>query len=89
MADSNTKMTRQEKLQIAIIITTMIVICVMIVAIITLVKYAEEIRNSPIDYAIKNTEIQACVCYDTQGREGHFGERTDINSLLDPSNTNG
>ncbi len=89
MANSNTKITRQEKIQIGIIVTTLLVICVMIVAIVTLVKYAEEIRNNPIDYAIKNTEITSCTCYDEQNREAYFGKQTSINSLFDIPNKNG
>ncbi len=82
-------MNRQEKIQIALIVTTLIVICVMIIAIITLVKYADEIRNNPIDYAIKHTEIKSCICYDEQNREGHFGEQRDINNLFDLPDKNG
>lgn len=77
MANANIKITRQEIIQIGIIITTLIVICVMIVAIITLVKYAEEIRDNPIDYAIKTTDINSCTCYNNQGKTAHFGESPD------------
>ncbi len=89
MADADKKITRQEKIQIGIIVTTLIVIVVMIVAIMTLIKYAEEIRNNPIDYAIKHTTIKSCSCYDEQGREAYFGEPIDLDDPLGLLNKNG
>lgn len=82
MANTNEKMNRRDKIQIAFIVVILIVICVMIVAIITLAKYAEEIKSNAIDYAIKNTNIQGCTCYDDQGRQAFFGENQ-VNNLDD------
>lgn len=75
-------MTREEKIQIAAIITTIIVVFVIIVAIIVLVRYAEEIKSNPIDYAIKNTDIVSCVCSNDAGQTARFGEYNPF-SVLD------
>ncbi len=89
MEHTNKKMTRQEKIQIGIIITTFVVICVMIIAIITLVKYAEEIRNNPVDYAIEHTNIKSCTCYNGEGLQAFFGQKSGIDNTFVLQSANG
>lgn len=73
MESTNEKVTRQEVIQITMIIVTIVVICLMIFAIVTLIRNAEEIRQNPVDYAVKNSNIEYCTCYNEEGQYKDFG----------------
>lgn len=65
-------MTRSEKNQIYLLILIAVLICSLIVAIIVLVKNADEIRESPVEYAIKHTQLESCSCYTSEGFNVNF-----------------
>jgi len=67
-------MTRQEKIQIASLVLTVVVIFFLVIAIVMIVKYSEEIKSNPIEYAIDNSEIVSCVCYNDLGQSASYGE---------------
>ena len=83
MEHHDKKVTRQEKIQITMMILTVIVICLMIFVIVTLIKNAEEIRQNPIDYAINNGNIERCVCYNDQNQIAYFGYENSNISLFE------
>ena len=70
---SNIKITRKEWIQIIFNILLAITIATLIFTTITLIKNAEEIRNDPIDYAIKHSNINSCTCYNNQGQIKNYG----------------
>ena len=72
-------MTREEKFQIGMFVMTIVLVCVLIIAIVTLARYAEEIKTNPIDYAINNGNIKSCVCYNDVGQTAYFGEHNAFN----------
>lgn len=70
MENTNTKVNKglSEKLQISILILTVIAICLFIIAIVVLVNNIDEIKQNPIDYGIDKYEFDSCTCF-----SGDFG----------------
>ncbi len=64
MENTNTKINKgmSDKIQIAILILTIIAVCCFIVAIIVLVNNIDEIKQNPIDYGIDKYELDSCTC---------------------------
>ena len=64
MEDANTKISKRvsEKMQVAILIVTVLAICLFIIAIIVLVKNVDEIKQNPIDYGIDKYGFDMCTC---------------------------
>lgn len=65
MENTNTKINKglSEKLQIAILVLTVVFICLLIIAIIVLVRNVDEIKQNPIDYGIDKYEFDSCTCF--------------------------
>ncbi len=70
MENVNTKISKgvSEKMQVAILVLTVLAICLFIIAIIVLVKNVDEIKQNPIDYGIDKYEFDSCTCF-----SGDFG----------------
>ncbi len=73
MESNDTKITRKEIIQIVFNILLAITIAALIFSIITLIKKSEEIKSDPIDYAIKNSNIESCMCFNDQGQSRAYG----------------
>ena len=73
MEHTNTKITRKEIIQIIFTILLAVAIAVLLFTIITLIKKAEEIKTDPIDYAIKNSNIESCFCINSEGQSKSYG----------------
>lgn len=71
----HTNITREEKIQIAILVAIFILIAALIVAIIVLVKNIDLIKQDPVNYALDNTELQSCTCYTSQGIEVFYDSK--------------
>lgn len=67
-------MENKVKKEIAILVLILVLIIVLIVAIMAIVKNADEIRMSPIDYALNKTSLESCTCVDDLGNTYVFGE---------------
>lgn len=67
MEDNDTEIKNRisEKLQIAILVLTVIAICAFIIAIIVLVKNVDEIKKNPIVYGIDKYGFDSCTCFDS------------------------
>lgn len=61
------KITRKEIIQIVFNILLALAIGTLLFTTITIVKKADEIQNDPIEYLIKNTDVEYCNCYDSKG----------------------
>ncbi len=57
-------METKDKIQIASLLLISIFIVVLIVAIVVLVKNADEIKSNPVQYAIDKDFYDSCSCYD-------------------------
>ena len=73
MESNDTKITRKEIIQIVFNILLAITIAALIFTTITLIKKSEEIKNDPIDYAIKNSNIESCICFNDEGQSHNYG----------------
>jgi len=83
MEHTNTKITRKEIIQIIFTILLAVAIAVLLFTIITLVKKSEEIKTDPIEYAIKNSNIESCICFNSEGQSHAYGKDSELeNGLL-------
>lgn len=63
MEHHDTKMTRREKIHIGFLILLAVFIGTLFFAVVSLVKYAEEIRSDPVQYAISKGLLDSCICF--------------------------
>lgn len=80
LPNEDLKMTRAEKIQISFLILTMVLICVLIVAIGVLVKNIDEIKTFPVQYAVDKGLVNSCTCTDLSGNSQYFGN--EINRII-------
>lgn len=80
LPNEEVKMTRAEKIQISFLVLTMVLICVMIVAIAVLVKNVDEIKSFPVQYAVDKGLVNSCTCSDASGNTQYFGN--EINRII-------
>ena len=73
MEYNDSKITRKEIIQIVFNILLALAIGALIFTTITIVKNAEEIKTDPIDYAIRNSNIESCVCFNSEGQTHNYG----------------
>lgn len=73
MEFNDTKITRKESIQIVFNILLALAIGALIFTAITIIKKAEEIKMDPIEYAIKNSDIESCTCFNGQGQVHTYG----------------
>lgn len=66
------KIKKQERLQIVIAIGIYLAIILLLIAIIAVVKNANEIKLDPIIYGVQKHEYAICSCYDKQGNNFDF-----------------
>ncbi len=71
--DSENNLGKKEWIQIIFNILLAITIGTLIFTTITLIRNAEEIKNDPIDYAIKNSNIERCTCFNSEGQIHNYG----------------
>ena len=74
MEHNDSKMNRSEKIQVVFLIMMGLTIGAILLATTSLIKYAEEIRQDPVDYAISKEVYNSCSCIAGGGRVVDFGE---------------
>lgn len=75
--------TREEKIQIAMLIAIFILIMALIVAIVLFSKNVELIKTNPIQYSIDKTELTSCTCFTETGQSVRFGDAENIFSFIE------
>lgn len=73
-------METKDKIQIASLILIAIFIVALIVAIVVLVKNADEIRSDPVQYAIDNDFYNSCSCSSDEVGFINFNKEMVINN---------
>ena len=73
-------METKDKIQIASLLLISIFIIVLIVAIVVLVKNADEIKNNPVQYAIDKDFYDSCLCSDKDIGLINFNKEMVINN---------
>jgi hypothetical protein len=68
------KMKTKDTIQIAWLILLFILIGALLFSVIKLSKNIDVLKENPIDYGIKNSDITYCRCYDFSGKVYNFPE---------------
>ncbi len=77
MEPNDTKITRKEIIQIAFTIVLAITVGVLLFTVIVVIKNIEEIKSDPVNYAIENTPLESCSCFDGEGNYHNYPKGTE------------